>query len=141
MLHASSLSQVIASELLHKWGIEGFMAHVGRIEDFYRKRRDIMHAAASLHLSDLCEWSVPQGGMFLWLKVPSIPDTWDMLLKRGMEKNIMLLPGRGFMPGSSRKEGSQCSYMRAAFSVASESDFDVAFARLANLIREEQTLR
>ena len=27
-----------------------------------------MHAAASKHLSGLCEWSLPKGGMFLWIK-------------------------------------------------------------------------
>ena len=28
-----------------------------------------MHAAASKHLAGLCEWSLPKGGMFLWIKV------------------------------------------------------------------------
>ena len=27
-----------------------------------------MHAAASKHLAGLCEWSLPKGGMFLWIK-------------------------------------------------------------------------
>ena len=75
---------------------------------------------------------------FLWLKVHNIEDTWDMLLKRGIEKNIMLLPGKGFMPGLS--DNSKCNYMRAAFSVAAEEDFDVAFARLAQLIKDEQKI-
>ena len=100
-----------------------------------------MLVAAEKHLKDLCEWSVPDGGMFLWFLVPSITDTWDMLLKRGMEKNIMLLPGTGFMPAGTKGGRRQpSSHMRAAFSVAKESDFDVAFERLAHLIREEQSL-
>ena len=61
-----------------------------------------------------------------------------MLLKRGIEKNIMLLPGKGFMPGLS--DNTKCNYMRAAFSVAKEEDFDVAFARLAQLIKDEQKI-
>jgi hypothetical protein len=32
------------------------------------------------------------------------------------------------------------SYLRAAFSVAEEKDFDEAFHRLASLIKEEQSL-
>lgn len=140
VLHATSLSQVIASELLHKWAIKGFLSHVNQIEDFYRRRRDLMNEAATKHLTGICEWSLPEGGMFFWLKVPGVKDTWDMILTRGLEKNIMLLPGHGFMPGLSRRsnEDQRCSYMRAAFSVASEKDFDVAFARLSDLIREEQ---
>ena len=36
MLHASSLSQVIISELLSKWDIEGLEKHINEVEDFYR---------------------------------------------------------------------------------------------------------
>ena len=69
MLHASSLSQVIISEMLSRWDIEGLERHIQEVEDFYRARRDAMHAAASRHLTGLCEWSLPRGGMFLWIKV------------------------------------------------------------------------
>ena len=62
MLHASSLSQVIAFELLNQWGMKGFLEHVDFIEDFYRQRRDKMEKAAQEHLSGICEWSIPDGG-------------------------------------------------------------------------------
>ncbi len=136
MLHAASLSQVIACELLQQWGLEGFRSHVNDIENFYQKRRDIMAEAAKAHLTGLCEWSVPDGGMFLWMRVPDLQDTWDMLLKRGLEANIMLLPGHAFMPGG-REAKKSSAHMRAAFSVAKEEDFDVAFQRLATLIKRE----
>lgn len=140
VLHATSLSQVMASELLNKWGIDGFMSHVGKVEKFYKHRRDAMNDAATKHLTGLCEWSLPEGGMFLWLKVCGIPDTWNMIMERAMKKNIMLLPGKAFMPGlsSSNNNNLQCPYLRAAFSVASEKDFDIAFRRLAELIKEEK---
>ncbi len=41
------------------------------------------------------------------------------------------------MPGKSAQGAEKCSYMRAAFSVAAVEDFDVAFARLSQLIKEE----
>jgi DNA-binding transcriptional MocR family regulator len=44
----------------------------------------------------LCEWNVPEGGLFLWLKAFGIGDTWDMLMERGLKKNVMLVPGRAF---------------------------------------------
>ena len=141
VLHASSLSQVIAYELLSQWGIQGFMEHVDYIENFYRRRRDIMTQAAENHLTGICHWSVPDGGMFLWLQVPQIKDTWDMLMKKGLERNIMLLPGKGFMPPPAANGDNavqqNSSYMRAAFSVASEEKFDIAFERLAQLIKDE----
>ena len=51
VLHATSLSQFVVLELLKQWGQEGFFKHVGRIEDFYRERRDAMVAAAEKHLT------------------------------------------------------------------------------------------
>lgn len=60
-MHASSLSQVIASELLQRWGLKGFLQHVNAIETFYERRRDLMVAAADKHLTGLCEFSVPEG--------------------------------------------------------------------------------
>jgi DNA-binding transcriptional MocR family regulator len=50
----------------------------------------------------------------------------------------MLLPGHAFMPKNASESPKAINHMRAAFSVASEKDFDVAFERLAELIREEQ---
>ena len=49
----------------------------------------------------------------------------------------MLLPGHAFMPKNAVDSSKSVNHMRAAFSVASESDFDIAFERLADLIREE----
>ena len=43
--------------------------------------RDAMLAAADRHLAGLCEYSVPGGGMFLWMRVPGLTSTWDMIMK------------------------------------------------------------
>merc|ERR1712107_498834 len=137
VLHASSLSQVITSQLLDQWGHEGFFNHVDKVEQFYKERRDKMVSAAEKHLTGLCEFSVPLGGMFLWIKVPELTSTWDMIMERGMEKNIMLMPGKAFQPDVSK----HCQYLRAAFSIAREDKFEPAMERLADLIREEIELQ
>ena len=36
VLHASSLSQVIISEMLDLWGVEGLEKHIAEVEEFYR---------------------------------------------------------------------------------------------------------
>ena len=43
--------------------------------------RDAMLAAADRRLAGLCEYSVPGGGMFLWMRVPGLSSTWDMIMK------------------------------------------------------------
>ena len=56
-----------------------------------------------------------------------------MIMQRAQERNIMLLPGKAFQPLS-----SSCSYLRAAYSLTHTDNFDVAFQRLAQLIKEEK---
>ena len=108
------------------------------IETFYKRRRDLMHAAATRHLTGLCEWSLPEGGMFLWIKVEGVEDTWDMIMEEGLRRNIMLVPGRVFVPR--KEDGSRATspYVRASYSLAPVDKFDEAFRRLAQLIREER---
>merc|ERR1712059_199440 len=133
VLHASSLSQVVTAALLDQWGHQGFLDHVDEVEGFYKAGRDLMVVAADKHLTGLVEYSVPAGGMFLWMRVPGLSSTWDMIMERGLKKNIMLMPGKAFQPDPSLP----CNYMRAAFSIAPEEMFEPAMERLADLIREE----
>ncbi len=111
---------------------------MAEIESFYQRRRDLMHEAATRHLSGLCQWSLPQGGMFLWIRVDGVDDTWDMIMKEGLKRNIMLVPGKVFVPTVESGEKRPSPYLRASYSIAPEEKFDEAFRRLAELIREEQ---
>ena len=116
-----------------------FRRHVDNIESFYKRRRDLCHDAATKHLTGLCEWSLPDGGMFLWIKVDGVEDTWDMIMEEGLKRDIMLVPGKVFVPNVDG-EGSKLTspYLRASYSIADEDKFDEAFRRLAQLIREER---
>ncbi|XP_047497963.1 kynurenine/alpha-aminoadipate aminotransferase, mitochondrial-like [Penaeus chinensis] len=137
VMGGSTLSQVLVNELFHKWGLEGFLSHVKEVRDMYRRRRDAALSAAEKHLTGLCEWRKPGGGMFLWLKVPKVTDTQAMLLERGATKNILLVPGNGF---TTRPE-LPCQYMRASYSTVQPEQMDKAFKILAEVIREEIQLK
>merc|ERR1712226_1831445 len=100
-----------------EWGVCGFEEHVRKVENFYERRRDLMNSACEKHLSGLCEWSKPKAGMFFWIRVKDVDDTWSMIMTRGLEKNIMLVPGKVFMP---EKEGKS-SYLRASYSIGKRS--------------------
>ncbi len=90
------------------------------------------------------------------MDVPGVPETWDMIMERAMEKKVMLLPGQSSVcpaccsshsdnvhlvasgKAFSPDKSVPCSRLRAAFSLASEEKMDEAFRRLAELIREEK---
>lgn len=137
VLHASSLSQVVVSQLLEQWrAVDGFQQHVDRVCSFYRQQRDAMLRSAETHLTGLAEWNVPAAGMFLWIRCLHVADTRPMIMERALAKDVILLPGREFMTDPTKP----CPYMRAAFSLASPDNIDRGFRNLAQLIREEMAL-
>ena len=68
----------------------------------------------------MCEWNIPQGGMFLWIKCLGLEDTTEMVYERAITKDVCLLPGREFIADSSKPS----PYMRASFSLAPAQDFN-----------------
>ena len=35
--------------------------------------------------------------MFMWIRCLRVEDTWDMIMKRALDKNVMLVPGQAFL--------------------------------------------
>lgn len=88
------------------------------------------------HLKGLCDWSVPTGGMFVWIKVRGVSDVYEMLMTRGLKKHITFVPGHAFMADPTKA----CNYIRASYSKATPKQIDRAMKLLAELIREEHLL-
>lgn len=76
-------------------------------------------------LAGLAEWNVPKGGMFLWIKVNGVKDTNEMVMARGLDKKIILVPGKCFTADPSKPS----AYIRAAFSLAPQDDIDEVNAK------------
>ncbi|KAM5264708.1 kynurenine/alpha-aminoadipate aminotransferase, mitochondrial [Ctenodactylus gundi] len=131
-LHTCTFSQFMVLQLLQQWGEEGFLAHIDRVIDFYRKQRDAMLAAADKWLSDLAEWHVPMAGMFLWIKIKGISNVLQLIEEKAIKKEILMVPGNAFYVDTSVPS----PYFRASFSVVSPEQMDAAFQRLAQIIKE-----
>ncbi|XP_072113202.1 kynurenine/alpha-aminoadipate aminotransferase, mitochondrial isoform X1 [Mobula birostris] len=131
-MHTSTFSQILVAELLHQWGQSGFLAHVDRVIEFYKKQREAMQTSAERWLKDLVEWNVPSAGMFFWMKLKGIPDSHQLISEKALEKEVLLVPGQVFMLDSS----VPCAYVRAAYSISTPEQIDQGFQRLAALIKE-----
>lgn len=132
-LHAPTLSQVIMYKLMKIWGYDKLMKHFANIRCFYKQRRDMIATLAEKHLSGLAEFTVPQGGFFLWIKVQEIKDTWKMIMQQGVKNGVIMAPGAAFMAD----KNEPCNAIRASFAKASYQEMDLALKRLADLIRYE----
>lgn len=135
-LHSSTLSQVLTYNLMSNWGFEKLLAHFDSVRNYYKARRELTLEAMERHLKGLCDWAVPSGGMFVWIKVRGVADVYEMLMTRGIKKLITFVPGHAFMADPTEA----CSYIRASYSKATPKQIDRAMCLLAELIREEQAL-
>ncbi|XP_066487975.1 kynurenine/alpha-aminoadipate aminotransferase, mitochondrial-like [Tiliqua scincoides] len=131
-MHTSTFTQIMIAQLLQQWGQKGFLEHVDSVIEFYRKQRDVMLNAADKWLKGLADWYIPSAGMFLWIKIEGVSDTHELIMKKALEKEVLLVPGSAFNINSF----SPSSYVRASFSLSSPSQIDQGFQRLAELIKE-----
>lgn len=133
VMHASSLSQVVMLQTLEKWGHDGFLDHTEKITDFYKQRREQCLKAIEKHLTGIAEWNVPTGGMFIWIKLLNVKDTFKLISVKAREKEVLFVPGNAFM----LDDQAPCQYIRASYSLSTPEQMDLAFERLAALIKEE----
>jgi len=133
-IHASGISQLIALNTLKLMGDAGLETHIKNIKFFYKTRRDAFLEYAEKHLKGLAEWNTPVAGMFVWLKLVGVEDSFSLIMEKAVSKKVLCLPGVHFMP-----EEGPCPYVRASFSTASPEQMDEGLKRLAELIRAAQT--
>ena len=75
-------------------------------------------------------WNRPDGGMFLWVRLPEGMDA-VALLPKAVEKNVAFVPGAAFYA-----EGADPRTLRLSFVTASEEQIKTGVAALAKTIRE-----
>ncbi|XP_031831649.1 kynurenine/alpha-aminoadipate aminotransferase, mitochondrial-like [Nomia melanderi] len=132
-IHASSLSQMLLYKLLSTWDMQKLQQHFDGVRKFYLDRRDIMLATVQKHLTGLAEWNVPEGGMFIWIKVPGINDVMELVEKKCVSHGIFLIPGHAFNCDFSKPD----QHIRLSFSYATPEEIEKALSTVARLIREE----
>ncbi len=98
------------------------------IRDMYRKRRDAMLAAMEQHLPAGVTWTRPQGGLFLWVRLPEGIDCED-LLQEGIEQKVAFVPGTAFYT-----DGRGTDALRLTFATCPTDMIDEGIRRLGKAI-------
>ncbi|MER5524293.1 PLP-dependent aminotransferase family protein [Streptomyces sp. NPDC002677] len=89
-LHTPTLNQLAAARYLDV--LDG---HVAKVRAVYGARRDAMLAGLADALPAGSTWNRPEGGMFLWARLPEPYDT-TALLRRVVEHDVAYVPGEPF---------------------------------------------
>lgn len=128
-LHTGTFVQMVASDICQR-GI--LRQHVRRLRQVYRQRRDTMLEALAEHWPQETSWTHPQGGLFLWARVPERINTKDFM-EKALAAKVAYVPGFAFFPG---KEGGEHA-MRLNFSNANEAMINEGICRLGFALKEE----
>jgi 2-aminoadipate transaminase len=127
-LHTPSLSQRIAYEVIK----DGFLdTHIPAIRDLYRRQCGYMLAAMQKHFPAEARWTQPQGGMFVWVTLPSGIDTAGLLTK-ALQQNVAFVPGAPFFAGQ-----PQANTLRLSFVTVPQEKIEAGIARLGALVKAE----
>ncbi len=127
-LHTPSFNQRMVAEVLKDNFID---RHAPTIRALYKSQRDAMLAALEKNLAGTdVQWNTPDGGMFLWVKLPQGMNATEMLPK-AVERNVAYVPGAAFYSGT-----AQNHTLRLSFVTATAQQINTGIALLAQTIRD-----
>ncbi len=126
--HASVLAQIICAEFFNR-GL--YDAHLKRICDIHRERRNVMMDCIAKMLPDSVKAVYPDGGLFTWVELPQSVNT-TALLGDALAQKVAYVPGREFFV-EDRDNHDNC--MRISFGGVEPEKICIGMERLARVIK------
>jgi len=127
-LCTSKLTQHLAAQYMIRYGLEN---HLKEIRPIYREKRDAMIAALERYMPEDAgiTWTNPEGGLFVWMRLPEGIDTTDML-QDAIEHKVAYVPG-----ASSYVDGRGQNTIRLSYSLVTPEKIDEGIRRLAGVVK------
>jgi 2-aminoadipate transaminase len=122
---ASTVTQYQVATFLRDNSLDELLKESRRV---YKNRRDAALAAIREFFPENVQYTVPQGGYFIWLTVPGINST-EMFLPAVNDIGVAYVPGESFFAGA-----DQTCNIRLSYSQMSEEKIHEGISRLAKLL-------
>ncbi len=125
-LHSSTVDQAAAAHWLTHADLD---AHVAMLRREYGARRDALLGGLADALPDGSVHNHPDGGMFVWAR---LPDGWDAaeLLQRALARDVAFVPGAPFFAGD-----PDLATLRLSFTAHGPDEIAEGLARLRAAVR------
>lgn len=127
-VHTACLNQMIVDEWFKSYDVD---AHIEKIRAIYRKKLELMCGMLDSELGDFVEYVKPEGGLFVWCKLPEDVDMLDFV-KRAVEKKVAVVPGNAFL----MNDTDSTQYIRLNFSTPSDEGIVKGIKALGELAKE-----
>ena len=125
-LCTSSLNQLIAADFLRTGFFE---KHIEEVKKTYKLKKDTMVAALEKYMPEGVTWTKPEGGLFLWVRLPEWMSA-DEMFADALRENVAYVIGSAF-----HCDGSGKNTMRLNFSYPTPEDIDEGIKRLAKAVK------
>ena len=126
-LQSAELAQMQVDEFLNANDLD---EHIAKINSVYKERRDIMLKTIDEEFPKEAKYFYPEGGMFIWVELPSHVNTRDLLVK-AIDKKVGFVPGGSFYP-----KGDCESSMRLNFSTMENDKIVEGIKILGKLLKK-----
>ena len=127
-VHTPCLNQMIVYRWLREYDVE---AHIKKIQGIYRKKLNLMCDSIDKDLGDFVEYVRPEGGLFIWCKLPDDVDMLDFV-QRAVKKKVAVVPGNAFLMNDTDKT----QYIRLNFSTPSDEKIAAGIKLLGEVAKE-----
>lgn len=133
-------SAVLSPSMIGQMALHGYLRSydwLGQVKTYrsmYESRRDAMVSALHDFLPQ-CEWTVPHGGFYTWVKLPEGVNSKAML-PRAVANLVAYTPGTAFYA-----DGQGADYMRLSYCYPPEDTIREGVKRLASVVAREAELQ
>ena len=129
---ADLCSNIFSQYVAYEYISGGYLdKQVEEIRGLYKRKRDVMLKALEEFFPKEAKWTIPSGGMFLWVTLPKRINT-RLMFPQAVAKKVAYVVGDAFYT-----EGGHYNSMRLNFSYSEDDDITEAIRRLAEVIKEE----
>jgi len=125
---SGALEQMVLAEYCR----DNFVTHVPQLRVALRKKLDILMEALNEQFGTAAEFAEPEGGIFLWVRLPDQVDTLT-LYQKALAAGVAINPG----PEWSTDKAHSKSRMRLCFASPSHAEIRDGIAVLADICRKE----
>lgn len=124
-LHTSSFTQKIMAEFLSTNNLDD---HIAKITEAYGNQCRAMQSSLSRHFPKSIGFTKPEGGMFLWGRLPEGMDSME-LFKAAVKEKVVFVPGNPFYTGN-----GPTSTLRFSFSCVDPESIEEGVKRMAKAL-------
>ena len=129
-LHTGTFVQYVANDICQR-GI--LKPHIKKLITVYKERRDTMVDALTEFWPEGCQWTDPEGGLFLWARVPEPIDTERFLKEKALKEKVAFVPGVHLYPN----QDGGTNAMRLNFTYAPPEVIVEGIRRLGTALKKE----